>query len=102
MPWRRRWHSHECSWERIPWTEEPSGLQSMGSQRAGHNLSERAHTCVSHEDFHAVEPADALVDMTQCHEREGGAVRGSEMENYALKGETWDRNVGAWRTIKTT
>ena len=24
---------------RIPWTEEPSGLQSMGSQRIGHNLA---------------------------------------------------------------
>ena len=24
------------AWE-IPWTEEPGGLQSMGSQRAGHN-----------------------------------------------------------------
>jgi len=24
------------SWE-IPWTEEPGGLQSMGSQRAGHD-----------------------------------------------------------------
>jgi len=22
---------------RIPWTEEPRGLQSMGSQRVGHN-----------------------------------------------------------------
>ena len=22
---------------RIPWAEEPGGLQSMGSQRAGHN-----------------------------------------------------------------
>ena len=22
---------------KIPWTEEPGGLQSMGSQRAGHN-----------------------------------------------------------------
>ena len=22
---------------RIPWTEEPGGLQSMGSQRIGHN-----------------------------------------------------------------
>ena len=26
---------------RIPWTEEPGGLQSMGSQRVQHN---RAHT----------------------------------------------------------
>ena len=23
--------------ERIPWTEEPGGLQSMGSQRDGHD-----------------------------------------------------------------
>ena len=23
---------------RIPWTEEPGGLQSMGSQRVGHDL----------------------------------------------------------------
>ena len=29
-------HSSILAW-RIPWTEEPGGLQSMGSQRAGHN-----------------------------------------------------------------
>ena len=29
-------HSSILAW-RIPWTEEPSGLQSMGSQRVGHN-----------------------------------------------------------------
>ena len=27
-------HSGILAW-RIPWTEEPAGLQSMGSQRAG-------------------------------------------------------------------
>ena len=27
-------HSSTLAW-RIPWTEEPGGLQSMGSQRAG-------------------------------------------------------------------
>ena len=26
-----------CFFWRIPWTEEPGGLQSMGSQRAGHD-----------------------------------------------------------------
>ena len=31
-------HSSILAWE-IPWTEEPGGLQSMGSQRAGHNLA---------------------------------------------------------------
>ena len=30
-------YSSILAWE-IPWTEEPSGLQSVGLQRAGHNL----------------------------------------------------------------
>ena len=29
-------HSGNLAW-RIPWTEEPGGLQSMGSQRVGHD-----------------------------------------------------------------
>ena len=29
-------HSSTLAW-RIPWTEEPGGLQSIGSQRVGHN-----------------------------------------------------------------
>ena len=29
-------HSSILAW-RIPWTEEPGGLQSMGSQRIGHD-----------------------------------------------------------------
>ena len=33
-------HSSNLAWK-IPWTEEPGGLQSMGSQRVGH--TERLH-----------------------------------------------------------
>ena len=29
-------HSSTLAWK-IPWAEEPGGLQSMGSQRAGHD-----------------------------------------------------------------
>ena len=29
-------HSSNLAWK-IPWTEEPGGLQSMGSQRVGHD-----------------------------------------------------------------
>ena len=29
-------HSSILAW-RIPWTEEPGGLQPLGSQRVGHN-----------------------------------------------------------------
>ena len=36
-------HSSILAWG-IPWTEEPGGLQSMGSQRAGHNSRDLAHT----------------------------------------------------------
>ena len=38
MPWRRKGmatHSNILDW-RIPWTEEPGKLQSMGSQRVRH------------------------------------------------------------------
>ena len=35
-------HSSVLAW-RIPWTEEPGGLQSMGSQRIRHNPA-RMHT----------------------------------------------------------
>ena len=30
-------HSNTLAW-RIPWTEEPGGLQFMGSQKAGHDI----------------------------------------------------------------
>ena len=31
-------HSSTLAWE-VPWTEEPGGLQSMGSQRVRHDLA---------------------------------------------------------------
>ena len=36
-------HSHILAW-RILWTEEPGGLQSIVSQRVGHECSNLAHT----------------------------------------------------------
>ena len=41
-------HSTILAW-RIPWTEEPGGLQSTGSQRVGHDCSNLAHplSCMS-------------------------------------------------------
>ena len=37
-------HSSILAW-RIPWTEEPGGLQSTRSQGVGHYMS--THTCIS-------------------------------------------------------
>ena len=39
IPWRREWLPTPIFWlGRIPWTEEPGGLLSMGWQRAGTQL----------------------------------------------------------------
>ena len=35
-------HSGILAW-RIPWTEEPAELQSIGSQRVGHDRSDLTH-----------------------------------------------------------
>ena len=35
-------HSRTIAWK-IPWTEEPGGLQSMGSQRVGHDWATSLH-----------------------------------------------------------
>ena len=35
-------HCSILAW-RIPWAEEPGGLQSMGSQRVGHKTTEHIH-----------------------------------------------------------
>ena len=40
-------HSNILAWK-VPWTEEPGGLQSMGSQRAGHDwVTEHTHVLLS-------------------------------------------------------
>ena len=35
---------------RIPWTEEPGRLQSMESQRVGHNLATKQQKQTQHDD----------------------------------------------------
>ena len=40
-------HSSILAW-RIPWTEEPGGLWSIGSQRLRHNRSDLTHTHTAH------------------------------------------------------
>ena len=47
-------HSSILMWE-IPWTEEPGGLQSMGSQRVRKDLAtekqqQHKHTCIYNSD----------------------------------------------------
>ena len=48
ISWRRAWqpHSSILAW-RIPWTEEPGGLQSIWSQRVGQDRSDLAATAAA-------------------------------------------------------
>ena len=43
-------HSSILAW-RIPWTEEPGGLQSMGSQRVGHDWAPNTFTFMCSSDW---------------------------------------------------
>ena len=46
--WRREWQPTPVFLPgEFPWTEEPGRLQSIRSQRVGHNWSDLAHTCTS-------------------------------------------------------
>ena len=46
-------HSSTLTWD-IPWTEEPGGLQSMESQRVGHNLAtKQVLTVYSNQSLHS-------------------------------------------------
>ena len=64
IPWRRKWqtHSSTLAW-RIPWREEPSRLQSMGSQRVGHDWATSLH--FPWEGFHTVLITNFLVQRYQ-------------------------------------
>ena len=44
IPWRRAWQPLPVFLPVYPWTEEPGGLQPMGSHRVGHDWSNFAHT----------------------------------------------------------
>ena len=46
IPWRRKWqHSSILAWE-IPWTEKPGRLQSIESQKNGHDLATKQNECL--------------------------------------------------------
>ena len=50
-------HSSILAW-RIPWTEEPGGLSSIGSQRVRHDWSDVAHRRAGFKGIHNVSGSD--------------------------------------------
>ena len=60
-------HSSITPW-RIPWTKEAGGLQSMESQRVGHEWSDLAcsHTRTSSIIHHKPQQQSIVIDQTVC------------------------------------
>ena len=56
-------HSKILAW-RILWTEEPGGLQSMGSQRVRHNCSDLACTCRGFNTYEYLGNDDNYIKMS--------------------------------------
>ena len=57
--------SSTLAW-RIPWTEEPGGLQSMGSQRVGQDW-EAEHLCTGGEEGWAVREKTGYLTLDKYH-----------------------------------
>ena len=55
-------HSSILVWE-IPWTEEPGGLQSMGSQRVGHDLETKKQQRQLDISLLSVEYSEVLTEL---------------------------------------
>ena len=58
-------HSSTPAW-RIPWREEPGGLQSMGLQRVGHNLATSLSFFLSSPSYHTLSSLRIGKTFYQC------------------------------------
>ena len=95
-------HPSLLAW-RIPRTEKPVGLQSMGSQRVGHEGSDLAHSCVGtglgegvrvRENAHHWEPC-ALLGETTWWTLEGLQKLRAGMSNSDCRvGELFSEDLG--------
>ena len=79
-------HSSISAWE-IPWTEEPGGLQSMGSQRAGRDWA-HTHTWLSSLFLAYHICFSTAIDST--------ALRNQGACAYVFRGSRYDTKVWVW------
>ena len=81
-------HSSILAW-RILWTEEPGGLQSMGSKRVIHDWSNLAHKALS------------IGPIVSGGARNQGLRAGSELcpSHWSLELYTWPLNLEMWLVL---
>ena len=77
-------HSSILAWK-IPWTEEPGGLRSMGSQRVGHDWANL------HSQFHAAHLLGNC-ETGGWAEVRGRGPQGSEVVRFWLHSSLWMYN----------
>ena len=82
-------HSNTLAWK-IPWTEEPSGLKSMGSVRVGHNWVTSLSLFTFH--FHALEKEMATHPSVLAWRTPGMGEPGGLQSMRSLRvGHDWSR-----------
>ena len=70
-------HSSTLAWK-IPWTEEPGQLQSMGSQRVRHDRATSLHSLHILSQEMEMQPTPAFLP--------GESLRGENMVGFHLRG----------------
>ena len=95
-------HSSILTWK-IPWTEEPGGLQSMGLQRVGHDWSNLTYTYyllllggTVIKNSPTNEKMQRDVGLTPELRRSPGKGNGNPLQNSCLENSM---GRGAWRAI---
>ena len=83
-------YSSVLAW-RIPWTEEPGGLQSMGSQRVGHDWATNTHTQLINTHTHTsvwVFQISSLIKQKECNTTFGTVLNATNAAATLVKYNT--------------
>ena len=79
-------HSSILDW-RIPWTKEPDGLQSIGSQRVGHNWSDLTHSTHTGA-LYQVSPHGNILKNCNAISQPGGWIQSVKRQNIPYPQES--------------
>ena len=82
-------HSSILAW-RIPWTEEPGGLQCMASKRVRHDGSNLAHSC-KHESF--LSPTQCEAPEAAVTKYQAGGASGTEGSSHTFRSQSSEIKV---------
>ena len=88
-------HSSILAW-RIPWTEEPGGLQSMGSQRVGHEWVTILTYTYNNRDYLSLEEGRKCWNFSVAYWYLEHVFR--TPNTYSIYSE-WNSSEGCWKQI---